>query len=156
MPRTRFFRYGELPLVVLFLLEHQPLRGFDVMAELDRLFGPAYRASAGTVYPALGALEGEGLICRTDFDPQRYALTPVGRKSLDTRRELLSIIENRTGVALRSGDDLAAALQRFTARIEPLAGRVDVEAIERVLNDAADRITHLQSKPGGQRARRSI
>src|SRR5688500_6715088 len=100
MARTRFFRYGELPLVVLHLLDGQPLRGFDLMAELDRLFGPAYRASAGTVYPALAALESEGLISRTDLDPQRYALTAVGRQSLDARRAMLSVIENRTGVAL--------------------------------------------------------
>ena len=126
------------------------------MAELDRLFGPAYRASAGTVYPALGALESEDLICRTDFDPQRYTLTSVGRKSLEARRSMLSVIENRTGVPLTSSDDLSAALQRFTARIAPLAGRVDVEAIERVLDDAADRISRLVSNPGGQRVRRSV
>ena len=156
MGGPRFFRYGELPLVVLHLLDREPRRGFDVMAELDRLFGPAYRASAGTVYPALGALEAEGLICRTDFDPQRYALTAVGRQSLDARRALLSAIENRTGVPLSSGDDLTAALQRFTSRIAPLAGRVDVDAIEGILDDAADRISRLLTNPGGQHARRSV
>ena len=156
MAKQRFFRYGELPLVVLFLLDREPMRGFDLMSELDRLFGPGYRASAGTVYPALGALEGEGLICRTDFDPQRYTLTAVGRRSLDARRSMLSAIENRTGVLLSSSDDLAAALQRFTARIAPLAGRVDVGDVERILDDAADRISSLLTNPGGLRARRSI
>lgn len=156
MARPRYFRYGELPLVVLFLLDRHPLRGFDVMAELDRLFGPAYRASAGTVYPALGALEAEQLIRRTELDPQRYELTAVGRESLDARRSMLSAIELRTGVPLSSRDDLGAALQRFTSRIAPLAGRVEVHDVERILDDAANAISGLLTTPGRTRARRPV
>jgi DNA-binding PadR family transcriptional regulator len=154
----RFFRYGELPLVVLFLLEAGPQRGFDVMAELDRFFGPEYRASAGSVYPALSALEAERLIRRTRGDGQRYELTASGRAALEARRPGLSAIENRTGVRLGQRDDLESALLRFTARISPLAGRVDVAEVEQVLDDAADRITALlpRTNPGGNDVRRSV
>ena len=44
---SRFFRYGELPLVLLALIEQEPLNGYELMGELERLFGPAYQPSAG-------------------------------------------------------------------------------------------------------------
>ncbi|HEX7168712.1 MAG TPA: PadR family transcriptional regulator [Acidimicrobiales bacterium] len=154
MARQRFFRYGELPLVVLHLLDREALRGFDVMSELDRLFGPAYNASAGSVYPALGALEAEQLIKRTKSDPSRYELTAEGRRALRTRRDALSRIENRTGVRLGTVDELDAALRRFVARITPLEGRVPVPAVEAILDDAADRISCLLTSTGGNDGRR--
>ncbi len=47
----RFFRYGELHLVVLSLLARRPMHGYELMGELSRLFGPAYRPSSGQRVP---------------------------------------------------------------------------------------------------------
>ena len=148
--RARFFRYGELPLVILALLADAPapMRGFDVMAELDRLFSPDYRASAGSVYPALTALEAERLIRRAARDGQRYELTASGRSALEARRRTLATIETRTGVRLGGEDDLAAALERFSSRVLPLAGRVDPARVERILDDAAHQIGLLLPTSG--------
>ncbi|EUA73856.1 hypothetical protein I540_0264 [Mycobacteroides abscessus subsp. bolletii 1513] len=38
---ARFFRHGELPLVLLALLAQRPMHGYELMSELSRLFGPA-------------------------------------------------------------------------------------------------------------------
>ena len=95
---SRFFRYGELPLVLLALIEQEPLNGYELMGELERLFGPAYQPSAGSVYPALQRLEAEDLITPTgDEVPKRYVLTKIGNASIADRRHKLAEIERRTG-----------------------------------------------------------
>ena len=57
----RFFRSGELHLVLLALIGERPQHGYELMADLTARFGPGYRASPGSIYPALTALEAEGL-----------------------------------------------------------------------------------------------
>ena len=61
----RFFRHGELPLVVLALLEREPMHGYQVLGELTRRFGDVYVPSAGSVYPAIRALRDDGLVGAT-------------------------------------------------------------------------------------------
>src|SRR5688500_6456907 len=134
MARQRFCRYGELPLVVLQLLDRGALRGLDVMSAPDRLLRPAYRASAGSVYPALGAPAAAHLLKGPTADPARYEPAAEGRRALRTRRDVFSHIENRTGVRLGGVDELGAALRRFVARITPLEGRVCVTEVEAILD----------------------
>lgn len=148
----RFFRHGELPLVLLWLLQERPRHGYDLMAELARLFAPRYRPSPGTIYPAVEALETEGLIIGTPRDGKVvYELTEPGLQALDARLELLAAIEVRTGVQLRVGDGLPEQVDRLRARLLPLAGRIDASASAAILDRAADEIealiTHSSTTP---------
>ena len=144
MPR-RFFRHGELPLVLLVLLEDRPMHGYDVMTALDRLF-PAYRPSPGSVYPAIEALEAEGLIeGRTGGGRTTYRVTADGEKALAARSDSLAALELRTGARL-GGDSLGPVLERFRARLTPLDGRIDPEAAEAVLERAATEIEALNEQ----------
>lgn len=142
----RFFRHGELPLVLLALLAASPRHGYDVMAELNRLFGPRYRASPGSVYPAIEALHAEGLIeGRPVGDKIVYATTASGEQALRDRAEMLAALELRVGVRLGGGDgeSLDALLTRFKARLSPLSGRVDPGDAAAVLDRAARAIELL-------------
>ena len=142
----RFFRHGELPLVLLALLSEQPMHGYDVMAELDRLF-PTYRPSPGSVYPAMEALEAEGLI-EGDAAAGRttYSVTQAGEEALAGRRDALAALELRTGTRLGTGDSLPPVLDRFRARIVRLDGRVDTGAVEAVLDRVAVEIEALDDE----------
>lgn len=143
----RFFRHGELPLVLLALLSASPRHGYEVMAELNRLFGPRYRASPGSIYPAIEALQGEGLIeGRQVADKVVYATTATGEQALRDRAEMLAALELRVGVRLR-GESLETLLSRFKARLSPLSGRVDPHAAAEVLDRAAVEIEHLSDIP---------
>lgn len=145
--RRRFFRHGELPLVLLALLSARPKNGYEVMADLTRLFGPRYRASPGSIYPAIDALESEGLIASEEKDGKSgYRSTPAGEKALRSRAELLASVELRTGVKLMPGDFLEPVLARFAARLAPLSGRVDAKAAAAVLDRAAVEIENLNGK----------
>ena len=144
----RFFRHGELPLVLLWLVRERPRHGYDLMAELARLFGPRYRPSPGTIYPAVDALETEGLVAGSPIDGKVvYELTEPGAQALDERLGELAALEVRTGVFLRIGDGLPEQVDRLRARLLPLAGRVDVRATARILAEAAEAIESLA--PGG-------
>jgi DNA-binding PadR family transcriptional regulator len=144
----RFFRHGELPLVLLALLADQPMHGYEVMSELARLFGPHYRPSPGSVYPAMEALQAEGLI---DGDARNgrttYRTNATGSAALAERTDALAALEVRTGTRVRRADSLEPALARFAARLAPLSGRVDTDAVAAVLDRAAVEIESLERLP---------
>jgi DNA-binding PadR family transcriptional regulator len=143
----RFFRHGELPLTLLALVAQRPKHGYEIMADLTRLFGPRYQASPGSVYPAIEALETEGLIAGEPVAGRKvYSSTAAGDEALQARGELLAALELRTGVRLTPGDSLDQALARFKARLAPLSGRVDVGAATVVLDQAAAEIETLNGK----------
>lgn len=134
----RFFKHGELPLVLLALLTERPMSAYDLMAELARLFGPLYRPSPGSVYPAVDALQAEGLIePRLEGVRTTYEVTSVGRAALDQRRQSLGEFELRTGARVAGRGSADALLGRFTAEVLALAPYVDAGELEEVLGHAA-------------------
>jgi hypothetical protein len=75
-------------------------------------------------------------------------VTALGNRLLESQGEVLRRIEVRTRAVLDSDDSLQAALDRFTARISKLSGRVDRAAVEHVLETAAKAITDLEVRNG--------
>lgn len=146
---SRFFRYGELPLVLLALLERESLNGYELMGELERLFAPSYQPSAGSVYPALSALEAEGLIEPVgDELPKRYIVSETGIEALVERRHKLAEIERRTGAFLRPQNVVEAELDRLVHAVRTASGRVDPEAITKVLRRADKQVRALSDGEG--------
>ena len=137
--RRQFFHHGELPLVILGLLHRRSMHGYELMAELDRLFGPEYRSSAGSVYPAISALVSEGLVVANANGGRRRLSrpTPSGRAALAKRRGQVAALEVRTGVRLEDGQPIADALERFTSRVLAVAERAGLGVLEQVLERAA-------------------
>lgn len=144
---ARFFRHGELPLVVLALLDEKPRHSYGLLVELDRRFGGQYEPSTGTIYPAVSALEQEKLIepasSNGDGRGDIYRLTATGKAALAERSELLTRLELRTGVKVRRDADLDSMLQRFGERVRSASARVENPLIERELTRTAGRIERL-------------
>lgn len=135
--RVQFFMPGELPLVVMALLDLRPMNGSELMTDLERLFGPRYRASPGSVYPALNALEDEALIKGSEIRGSKvWDLTPSGRKVLRERRSQLAAVETRTGARFGADGSLEPALERFVHQVLPLNGLVDPQKAQEVLDRA--------------------
>lgn len=153
----RFFKHGELPLVLLALVSASPRHGYEIMSELARLFGPQYKASPGSVYPAIEALEAEALISGAEEEGRTvYSITPSGVQALSDRAELLAALELRLGVSISEEDSLEVLLTRFKARLAPLSGRVGPGAAAEVLDSAAAEIEQLSLRPSSNpRKRRS-
>ncbi|MBI2168368.1 MAG: PadR family transcriptional regulator [Actinobacteria bacterium] len=149
----RFFRSGELHLVLLALLAQRPQHGYDLMNELEVLFGPAYTPSPGSIYPALSGLEAEGLIrAEAEGDRKVFSVTEMGRRALVDRERVLAAVEARTGARL-SGGALEPALNRLVARVRAVASKVDHAAVEVVLDEAGDRVEGLVGHGEAKEAR---
>lgn len=145
----RFFRHGELHLVILALLSGRALNGYELMSELGRLFGPAYRPSPGSVYPAMKALASEGLI-ETDTEGSRHTATDTGRAAVADRLTDLARLEMRTGVSLgdRPGvhDEIEGVLERLGATVRAASERVAPEALVGAVEDCAHQVERLQRR----------
>lgn len=144
-----------MPLALLALAKPEPLKAYEFIAELERLFGPSYRPSPGGVYPALKALTVEGLLTvERDGRAKRYRLTDDGRTALERRRRQLAALEARTSVDVEADAALRLALERFTDTVVQCAGLVDVGAVDRVLDKAAKEIVQLTTKGAGDGKKR--
>ena len=142
----RMFRHGELHLVVLALLQREPMHGYQLLGELASLFAPDYKPSPGSLYPSLQALHDVGLVTGAEEGGRRvYHLTDAGSDALEKRRAELIALEARTGVRVRASRDLDAALEDFTTRIRKGVSSVSLEEVEAVLNDAAEHICGLRA-----------
>lgn len=161
----RFFRHGELPLVVLALLEHEPMHGYQVLGELGRVFGDAYHPSAGSVYPAIRTLRDNGLVGATSVGRAGatsvgragatsagrrsvYSLTDLGHQTLRARGEELAALELRTGARVRLATSVDGAIDRFAMRAHLLAPLLDPSATEELLEETTTRLERLTDVPG--------
>jgi DNA-binding PadR family transcriptional regulator len=92
----RFFRKGELKLLVLELLQEQPRHGYDVMRALKDRFGGVYAPSPGTIYPTLELLADLGLVAGVEQEGKRvYTITTAGRRALEDQAAAIDRIRSR-------------------------------------------------------------
>ena len=74
-------RRGDVRAAILSLLQEQPRNGYQIIQEIERRSGGLWRASAGSVYPAIQQLEDEGLIEAMDNAGRReLRLSDAGRR----------------------------------------------------------------------------
>lgn len=144
MGGQRFFRHGELPLVILTVLSRRPTNSYRLLCEIETLFDGAYRPSTGSIYPAVSALRVEGLITFEGGGVSRtYRVTAKGRRALDARREDLVRLEIRTGARLAPDDSLDSLLQNFVDRVRELAPRLARPDLEATLNQTTRELVGL-------------
>ncbi len=86
--RGRKARRGDIRTAALLLLSEEPRNGYQIMQEVQERSGGVWRASPGSVYPALQQLEDEGLIRSEESDGRKlYVLTDAGRAFVTERGE---------------------------------------------------------------------
>jgi PadR family transcriptional regulator PadR len=91
MDSERELLKGNTPTLVLAVLRDAPLHGYGIAREIERRSGNALRFKEGTLYPALHALEREGLILgqwskeHGGRERKVYTITPAGLGALERR-----------------------------------------------------------------------
>jgi DNA-binding PadR family transcriptional regulator len=84
--RGRKARRGDIRTAALLLLAEEPRNGYQIMQEVEQRSDGVWRASPGSVYPALSQLEDEGLIRSKDSDGRKlFELTDDGRARVEQR-----------------------------------------------------------------------
>ena len=97
---SRQLKKGVLDILLLKLLEKQPLYGYELMSLLDRESEGYFALKEGTLYPVLYRLEDAGYVTsfwekeQTRRGAQRkyYAITDSGRAHLKAAREELALL----------------------------------------------------------------
>ena len=104
---------GSMSLLVLKLLEDGDLYGYQMIEELRRQSGDAFRLKAGTLYPLLHGLEEKG--CVTAYERtadsgkarRYYHLTERGRDALREKEDAWDAYARAVGRVLKGGACLA-------------------------------------------------
>ncbi|MBV7257184.1 helix-turn-helix transcriptional regulator [Pacificimonas sp. WHA3] len=83
----RMLKQGELPLLLLTLIENEALHGYALIEAIEARTGGSYAPSPGIVYPSLTLLADMGLAEeQADGSRKLYAITDKGRMHLEERR----------------------------------------------------------------------
>lgn len=150
--RERMFDTGDIRLVILRLLAHQPGYGYQLIKTLEELMAGGYSPSAGVIYPTLTMLEEEGLITSsTENNKKVFRVTPEGEAYLEENKqrvdelfermdeagrgfergrspEIMRAFRNLRGAVLARvvrGNATAEQIQRITEIIDEAAKAVD-------------------------------
>jgi len=125
------------------VLSQRPMHGYELMSELERRTSGRYRASPGSIYPAVQSLQAEGLIEATDEGDRRvYRVTDVGADALAHRMDQLVRIELKHKVKF-GADSVDAALALFAERVRRVARSVDERAVSELLDRTASTVESM-------------
>ena len=80
-------RERKIDMVILGLLSHEDLTGYDIKKRIDGAISFFWKGSFGNIYPALKDMEDQGLIAKSDTsvggrERITYRITDQGREAL--------------------------------------------------------------------------
>lgn len=129
----------DLLLVMLRLLERQPLADGDILVELDRHHGAQYCWTPNDVFVALDALESESLVAVETRDVSVvYRVTPGGVEAIERRRDVVVVGRKARWPRERRGSGVVMAQERATVLFTDVVG--STELFERLGDDAAHQL----------------
>ncbi len=79
----------KIDVVILGLLAHEDLTGYDIKKQIDGAISFFWKGSFGSIYPALGEMEKQGLVKRKKSDKSSgrekivYQITKDGKETLN-------------------------------------------------------------------------
>jgi len=84
----RFFRHGDLRLVILQLIAEKPRHGYEIIKAIEELVAGAYSPSPGVIYPTLTLLEEIGYVAVSPGEGARklHEISESGRAFLAANR----------------------------------------------------------------------
>ncbi len=99
----RVFGRGDLPLIVLALIEISPRHGYEIIKAIEERCAGAYAPSPGAVYPTLTLLEEQDQVTASDSGSGKklYTITEQGRLYLDASRAQVDGIFARLDMVAR-------------------------------------------------------
>ena len=133
---------GDVRAAALALLADEPRNGYQIIQEIGERSGGLWRASPGSVYPALQQLEDEGLIQAEtpEGGRRRYALTEEGRTYIAAHPEEVSapwdVVAGSVGsdaIELRS---LIAQVASAAVQVVRVGTDAQVAQAHKILTDA--------------------
>ena len=134
-------RRGDVRAAALLLLAEEPRNGYQLMEEIERRSGGAWRPSPGAVYPALAQLEDEGLVRAAEAARGRsFGLTEEGEKYVEEHREELGNPWKEAGEGVPDElvelHNLVGQLGMTTMQVAQSGNQSQVAEAKKVLDEA--------------------
>lgn len=131
-------RRGDVRAAILALLQEQPRNGYQVIQEIERRSGGLWRASAGSVYPALQQLQDEGLVEAVEEGGRReLRLTPEGTRYAQEHPEELAApwasVADSIDVEARSLFEVMAAVAAAAVQVAQAGNAAQVARAREIL-----------------------
>ncbi|UGX87032.1 PadR family transcriptional regulator [Phyllobacterium meliloti] len=136
----RVFASGDLRLVLLALVAERPRHGYELIKDIEELFGGAYAPSPGSVYPSLTFLEeiGQVTAAASEGSKKLYTITEEGLAYLAENKNLVDAVRTRMGMVARSmagqraPEAIAHAMDTLRTALHLHSHGWDAEEAERV------------------------
>jgi DNA-binding PadR family transcriptional regulator len=145
-------RRGALTMAIIALLEERPMHGYELITVLEQRSGGRWKPSPGAIYPALGKLEGRGLVTSREQDGKRlYELTDEGHT---VATEVIKRSEGSPWEQLDVGHgDLRRVLAELVGparQIGRFGTATQTEAATKVLKDATAKLYKILADGPGE------
>lgn len=148
---TRVFGRGQLKMALLQVAaDVGPANGYAIMHALGGRIGGAWRPSPGAIYPALLALEDDGLLQGSDAEGGRaYAVTDAGRRRLDDDPDVIDQVADRARTAPSPPVTVGAVLDRLVSEAPHRSVALDDDRVGRLearFSSVIDEINHMTAE----------
>jgi len=140
---------GDLKLFLLYLLSEGARHGYQLLKDIERKTGGAYRPSPGSLYPNLQALEEAGLVKAEEDEGRKvYYLTKYGQGILRHKHRRIKEVVRRV--------EHAQATPAERRRSRALAAELE-EDLQEFVSAVLRRVRHIGLDPQAlRRIRRSL
>lgn len=132
-------RRGDVRNAILALLSEGPRNGYQVIADIAERTDGLWRPSAGSVYPALGLLEDEGLIEPVELEGKKaFQLTEAGTAYVAEHAEELTNPWERVAKPQEGFLDVRAEVGQLAMAVRQVVMAGDKAQVERARTVLAD------------------
>ena len=114
MPPSTDLLQGTLDVLILKTLALEPMHGWGIAFRIQQISQDVLQVGQGSLYPALHRLEYKGWIVahwgtsENNRKAKFYALTPTGKKQLDTELATWDRLSSAIALVLNSTPELAS------------------------------------------------
>lgn len=140
-------RKGDVRNAILALLQEQPLNGYGLIGAISEKTQGLWSPSAGSIYPALGLLEDEGLIEPTEVDGKKvHQLTAAGKAHVAEHADELSNPWERVSNPHKGFLDVRKDMAQLGMAVEQvvIAGdQAQLEKVKQILANARKDVYRL-------------
>ena len=141
---------GDTRMAILALLADGPRHGYQLIQDITERSNGAWRPSPGSIYPALSALQDEGLVDDQKLDGRRvFDLTEAGRAYVGEHEEALAAVFRANSDDEGSGDlrQSVAALAGAAMQVSHVGTQAQRERAVAVLDEARRALYLLLAEP---------
>lgn len=115
MPLDKTLLAGSTGMLILNLLSEKDMYGYQIIETLSEISENVFSLKAGTLYPLLHSLEGQGLVSSYEQSAgsarvrKYYSITPKGRSTLVDKKAEWETYTSAVNRVLKGGSIYAAA-----------------------------------------------